>query len=96
MWILGGRSHPPVLRNFVGRDRFRLANPLSIESGAFLNTGSCNVYYVHVTGSGMVDDPANLRQIVILPGDGDGDGQVNLWDHRSFADCLTGPAGGLL
>ncbi|MCH8242526.1 MAG: hypothetical protein IH897_07940, partial [Planctomycetes bacterium] len=53
---------------------------LSIESGALLNTGSCNVYYVHFTGPGMVDDPANLRQIVILPGDGDGDGQVNLQD----------------
>ena len=44
----------------------------------------------------MVDDPANLRQIVLLPGDGDGDGQVNLRDHRSFSDCLTGPGGGLL
>jgi len=69
---------------------------LSIESGAVLNTGSCKVYYVHLTGLPAVDDPANLRQIVILPGDADGDGQVNLQDHRSFVDCLTGPGGGLL
>ena len=69
---------------------------LSIESGAVLNTGSCKVYYVHLTGLPAVDDPANLRQIVILPGDADGDGQVNLQDHRSFVDCLTGPDGGLL
>lgn len=31
-----------------------------------------------------------------IPGDHDGDGDVDLDDYASFPDCMTGPAGGLL
>ena len=54
---------------------------LQIDAGAMLNTNGCRIYYNTLVNNGSVDQPENLILIGSgIPGDLDGDGDVDLSD----------------
>ena len=62
---------------------------LIIETGATLNTNTCNVYYATLTNSGSVDQPDNLIRIC------NADAILDLVDFSDLNAFLLGPDGGL-
>ncbi len=69
---------------------------LQIDAGATLNTEGCRIYYNTLVNNGYVDDPANLILIGSgIPGDLDGDGDVDLTDLAellgSYGSCIGDP-----
>ena len=68
---------------------------LIVESGATLATGVHKVYYKSLTLDGVVDDAANLVAIVTEAADINGDGQVNMDDHKKLMECWAGPGEGI-
>ncbi len=68
---------------------------LIIETGATLNTNGCKVYYSTLTLNGVVDNPANLIEIVVVlpcPADVNGDGFINVLDLVDLLICFGQPA----
>lgn len=58
----------------------------AIVGQAFAGTISNGEYTMQVGAVAMLSGGAN-----ILPGDADGDGDVDLDDHLLFTDCMSGP-----
>ncbi len=64
---------------------------LVIESGATLNTNDRPVYYSTLTLDGVVDNPANLMEIVVVlpcPTDINNDGVTNVLDLIDLLLCF--------
>ena len=59
---------------------------LIIDAGSVLNTNGCPVYYETLTIEGVVDDPANLIQIIgaCSIADLDADGDIDVFDLITF------------
>lgn len=68
---------------------------LIVDRGATLSPNACTVYYVTVDPAGTIINPERFDQIVLLFGDHDADGDVDMEDTLHYpADCMTGPDNG--
>ena len=68
---------------------------LIVHAGATLMPGACTTYYVTIVPAGTIMNPEQFDQIVLLFGDHDADGDVDMEDTLHYpADCMTGPDNG--